>query len=73
VDKLRDVVGLYLNPPEKAVVFCVDEKGGGISSIGSHPAGVRNGPDWPLEQQRNQKQSQEDPDDCGEAHEWAVL
>jgi transposase len=26
VDKLRDVVGLYLNPPEKAVVFCVDEK-----------------------------------------------
>lgn len=26
VDKLRDVVGLYLNPPDKAVVFCVDEK-----------------------------------------------
>lgn len=26
VDKLRDVVGLYLNPPEKAVVFCVDAK-----------------------------------------------
>jgi len=25
-EKLRDVVGLYLNPPEKAVVFCVDEK-----------------------------------------------
>jgi len=24
--KLRDVVGLYMNPPEKAVVFCVDEK-----------------------------------------------
>jgi transposase len=24
--KLRDVVGLYLNPPDKAVVFCVDEK-----------------------------------------------
>lgn len=24
--KLRDVVGLYLNPPEKALVFCVDEK-----------------------------------------------
>ena len=24
--KLYDVVGLYLNPPEKAVVFCVDEK-----------------------------------------------
>ena len=25
-EKLRDVVGLYMNPPEKAVVFCVDEK-----------------------------------------------
>jgi len=24
--KLRDVVGLYLDPPEKAVVLCVDEK-----------------------------------------------
>lgn len=28
VDKLRDIVGLYLHPPEKAVVFCVDEKSG---------------------------------------------
>jgi transposase len=26
VDKVRDVVGLYLNPPDKAVVLCVDEK-----------------------------------------------
>jgi len=25
-DKLRDVVGLYLDPPEKAIVFSVDEK-----------------------------------------------
>jgi len=25
-EKLTDVVGLYLNPPEKAVVLCVDEK-----------------------------------------------
>ena len=24
--KVRDVVGLYLNPPEKAVVLCIDEK-----------------------------------------------
>jgi len=24
--KVRDVVGLYLNPPEKAVVVCIDEK-----------------------------------------------
>ena len=26
VEKLHDVVGLYLNPPDKAIVFCVDEK-----------------------------------------------
>jgi transposase len=26
VQKLTDVVGLYLNPPDKALVFCVDEK-----------------------------------------------
>ena len=26
VDKVRDVVGLYMNPPEHAVVMCVDEK-----------------------------------------------
>src|ERR671936_1920369 len=26
IDKVRDIVGLYLNPPEHAVVLCVDEK-----------------------------------------------
>ena len=26
VDKVHDIVGLYLNPPERAVVLCVDEK-----------------------------------------------
>ena len=26
VDKLTDVVGLYLNPPDRALVLCVDEK-----------------------------------------------
>ena len=26
IEKLIDVVGLYLNPPEKAVVLCMDEK-----------------------------------------------
>jgi len=25
VDKVYDIVGLYLNPPESAVVRCVDE------------------------------------------------
>src|SRR3989475_7345716 len=28
IDKVRDIVGLYLNPPDKAVVVCVDEKTG---------------------------------------------
>lgn len=26
IDKVRDIVGLYLSPPENAVVLCVDEK-----------------------------------------------
>ena len=26
IEKVRDVVGLYLDPPERAVVLCVDEK-----------------------------------------------
>ena len=26
VEKLKDVIGLYLHPPEHALVFCVDEK-----------------------------------------------
>ena len=26
IDKVRDIVGLYLNPPDHAVVLCVDEK-----------------------------------------------
>ena len=28
IDKVRDIVGLYLDPPERAVVLCVDEKTG---------------------------------------------
>jgi len=28
VEKVRDVVGLYLDPPERALVLCVDEKSG---------------------------------------------
>jgi hypothetical protein len=26
VDKVRDIVGLYMSPPERAMVLCVDEK-----------------------------------------------
>src|SRR6266699_3553425 len=34
-EKLVDVVGLYLNPPDKAVVLCMDEK----SQIQAYPGG----------------------------------
>ena|ERR1700731_3495771 len=26
IDKVRDIVGLYMNPPQDALVLCVDEK-----------------------------------------------
>ena len=28
IEKVRDIVGLYLDPPERALVLCVDEKSG---------------------------------------------
>ncbi|MGA7845886.1 MAG: helix-turn-helix domain-containing protein, partial [Thermoplasmata archaeon] len=31
VDRVTDFVGLYLNPPERAMAFCVDENGRGAS------------------------------------------
>jgi transposase/transcriptional regulator with XRE-family HTH domain len=41
IEKVYDVVGLYLNPPEAAVVLCVDEK----SQI---QALARSGPSFPM-------------------------
>src|SRR5437764_13240393 len=26
VEKVRDIVGLYLNPPDRAIILCIDEK-----------------------------------------------
>jgi transposase len=37
VEKVVDVVGLYHNPPDKAVVLCVDEKSGMQALDRSHP------------------------------------
>jgi transposase len=37
VEKVRDVVGLYLNPPVRAVVVCVDEKTGNQAPGTTHP------------------------------------
>jgi len=36
LEKLTDVVGLYLNPPQKAVVLCLDEKSQ-IQALEPHP------------------------------------
>jgi hypothetical protein len=36
-DKLVDVVGLYLNPPDQAVVLCMDEKSQ-VQALGPYPA-----------------------------------
>jgi transposase len=38
VEKVYDVVGLYLNPPEAAVVLCVDEKSQAQALARSQPA-----------------------------------
>ena len=38
VEKIYDVVGLYLNPPEGAVVYCVDEKSQVQALARSQPA-----------------------------------
>ena len=38
VEKIHDVVGLYLNPPEAAVVLCVDEKSQVQALARSQPA-----------------------------------
>ncbi len=38
VEKVHDVVGLYLNPPESAVVLCVDEKSQVQALARSQPA-----------------------------------
>ena len=40
--KIRDVTGLYLNPPDKAVVLCVDEKSQ-VQAYQGDDSGVRDG------------------------------
>ena len=43
-NKIHDVVGLYLNPPERAVVLCVDEKSQ-IQALAVLPQDVPNAGD----------------------------
>ena len=43
IEKVRDVVGLYLNPPDRALVLCVDEKSQ-IQAFGSHPSAITHAP-----------------------------
>src|ERR1700704_1795427 len=43
VEKVRDIAGLYLNPPDRALVLCVDEKAQIQALDRSQPLGsVRN-------------------------------
>lgn len=42
VDKVHDIVELYLNPPDKALVLCVDDKEPD-SGTQPHPAGITSG------------------------------
>jgi len=49
VHKLRDVVGLYLTPPDKALVLCVDEKGQ-IQALDRTPPGLPLPPGIPARQ-----------------------
>ena len=44
-EKLHDVVGLYLSPPENAVVFCVDEKSS-IQALDRTQPGLPMKPGW---------------------------
>lgn len=42
IEKVRDIVGLYLHPPDHALVLCVDERSQ-IQAPQSHPARVAHG------------------------------
>jgi hypothetical protein len=42
VEKVRDIVGLYLNPPDKALVLCVDEKSQ-VQALERTPTNVAHG------------------------------
>ena len=54
VEKVRDIVGLYLNPPDRAIVLCVDEKSQvqalnrtqPILPPSRFPAAIRPPPPW---------------------------
>src|SRR5947209_20055811 len=35
IEKVRDIVGVYMNPPDHALVFCVDEKSAIMPSAGA--------------------------------------
>lgn len=42
VEKVRDVVGLYMNLPERALVLCVDDEKPSIEALD------RTQPSWPM-------------------------
>src|SRR5579863_10506757 len=46
LEKLTDVVGLYLNPPDQAIVLCVDEKSRIQALNRTQPHGTAEGKAW---------------------------
>ena len=46
IEKVRDIVGLYMNPPDHALVFCVDEKPIGAPTTTSGTGSPRCLPPW---------------------------
>ena len=43
IEKVRDMVGLYLHPPDRALVLCVDEKSQ-IQALDQHPSAIAHAP-----------------------------
>ena len=48
VDKVRDIVGLYMSPPDRALVLCVDESAAGCSPLRQIQAIERTAPVLPM-------------------------
>jgi len=54
VEKVRDIVGLYMNPPDRAMVLCVDEKSQ-IQALNRTQPILPLGPGVPARQSHNYK------------------
>ena len=67
IEKLRDVVGLYLDPPERAVALCVDEKSQ-IQALNRSQPILRILPSVPERQSHDYKRTSRPPRDAAGPH-----